>query len=580
MRRLRNSKNAWISILWCLFILAATLAKAQNRDVASPKPALPSEAPIAGKTNPEPAPPPRAPVIADGRTLFYIQVGVYSYTPEQRANGISRRIERLYRDPTAYLDLIRVEDHEEATEIAYKDMFIMGVSDADAKAAGRDRRILAKQYAQVIKQTTLELQYAYSTKAIVKGAVYTLIATLVLVLALILLKQGFKKLYAIINSWRTTKFHSIQIQKVQLLSSGQISEAMIRLARFGRLVITLALLDIYLTLAFSFFPWTQSYASHLYETVMGPLRDVVAAMVGYLPNVFYIAAIGLVTYFAIRIIRFLFVEVGKGAIEIPGFYPDWALPTFKIARIMLLALAAIMAFPYLPGSDSLAFKGMSIFLGVLFSLGSTSAVANAVAGMVLTYTRAFQIGDRVKIGDAVGDVIQKTMLVTRIHTIKNVDISIPNSMVIGSQIVNYSSAASKDGLILNTTVTIGYDAPWRTVHELLIAAAAATPGILKDPSPFVLQTSLNDFFVTYEINAYTDRPLDMADIYSDMHQNIQDKFNEAHVEIMSPHYTSVRDGNTIAIPQNDRPKDYSPPAFRVLNMAGPVAPKTDKPSSE
>jgi small-conductance mechanosensitive channel len=234
-------------------------------------------------------------------------------------------------------------------------------------------------------------------------------------------------------------------------------------------------------------------------------------------------------------------------------------------RFLILAFTAVVVFPYLPGSHSPAFQGISIFLGLLFSLGSTSAIANVVAGSVLTYTRAFQLGDRVQIGETIGDVVEKSLLVTRIRTIKNVDISIPNAMVLGSHIINFSSAAEGAGLILHTSVTIGYDAPWRTVHKLLVDAALGCDHILKTPEPFVLQTSLNDFYVSYEINAYTDKPEAMASTYSAMHQNIQDKFYEAGVEIMSPHYSSLRDGNKAAIPQSYLAKNYAAPPFRVAS---------------
>jgi small-conductance mechanosensitive channel len=202
---------------------------------------------------------------------------------------------------------------------------------------------------------------------------------------------------------------------------------------------------------------------------------------------------------------------------------------------------------------------------VLFSLGSTGAVANIVAGVVLTYMRPFRIGDRVKIAETVGDVIEKTLLVTRVRTIKNVDITVPNAMVLGSHIINYSSVAKERGLILHTSVSIGYAVPWNRVHELLIAAALATDDILKEPKPFVLQTSLDDFFVNYEINAYTEKPNAMVTLYSDLHRHIQDKFNEAGVEIMSPHFSAVRDGNQAAIPDTYLSKSYQAPAFRIFS---------------
>ena len=208
-----------------------------------------------------------------------------------------------------------------------------------------------------------------------------------------------------------------------------------------------------------------------------------------------------------------------------------------------------MVFHYLPGSSSPAFEGVSLFLGVLVSLGSGSAIAHMVAGTALTYTRAFQVGDRVRVGDAEGYVIEKTLLVTRIRTIKNVDISIPNASVLGHQIVNFSSAAQQHGLVLHTSVTIGYDVPWRKVHAHLIDAASATSHVLSDPKPYVLQTALNDFHATYQVNAYTDQPLMSAHVYSELHQNIQDKLHEGGVEILSPHYVAVRDGSGRAMPQ-------------------------------
>jgi small-conductance mechanosensitive channel len=295
-----------------------------------------------------------------------------------------------------------------------------------------------------------------------------------------------------------------------------------------------------------------------------------------LPNLFFLAAIVVVAYYVTRFVKFLFIQVARGALTLPGFYPDWAMPTYKIARFLIAAFTLVVAFPYLPGSSSPAFQGVSIFFGLLFSLGSSSAIGNIVAGVVLTYTRAFQLGDRVKVGDTVGDVIEKTLLVTRIRTIKNVEIAIPNAMVLSSHIINFSSSAKEEGLILNTTVTIGYDAPWRTVHQLLMDAALATENVLQEPKPFVLQTALNDFYVSYEINAYTDRPSAMAGTYSQLHQNIQDAFNKAGVEIMSPHYSALRDGNQPAVPEEDLPRNYSAPGFRLVSLENAAARRDSK----
>ena len=232
-------------------------------------------------------------------------------------------------------------------------------------------------------------------------------------------------------------------------------------------------------------------------------------------------------------------------------------------RFLLIAFGLVVAFPYLPASDSPAFTGVSVFMGVLVSLASSSALSNMIAGIVLTYTGAFRLGDRVRIGDAFGDIVETSLLATRIRTIKNEEVTIPNSIALGSAVTNYTREARTLGLILHTSVTIGYDAPWRRVHELLVGAALATPGVLHEPRPFVWQTSLNDFYVTYEINAYTRSAREMIDIYAALHSNIQDSFYAAGVEIMSPHVTAIRDGNAVAIPEALRPRDYEAPSFRV-----------------
>ena len=254
--------------------------------------------------------------------------------------------------------------------------------------------------------------------------------------------------------------------------------------------------------------------------------------------------------------KLFFEQIRLGRIVFKDFPEEWADPTNSIVRVLLIAFGIVVAFPYLPASDSPAFTGVSVFIGVLFSLASSSSLSNMIAGLVLTYTRAFTLGDRVKVGEAFGDIIETSLLATHIQTIKNEVIVVPNGLVLSGAVTNYSRAARTLGLILHTSVTIGYDAPWRTIHGLLLDAARATPGVLKDPAPFVWQTALNDFYVTYEINAYTDSPREMPEIYAALHARIQDTFFAAGVEIMSPHFTAIRDGNGVAIPEPFRTAGY------------------------
>lgn len=331
-------------------------------------------------------------------------------------------------------------------------------------------------------------------------------------------------------------------------------------ARYG---LALLLLLTYLAGVFSLFPATRDLVDQALEAVQSALMGAWDAVIGYLPNLANLLAIGLITFGVLRVLRLAATEVRRGAVRIPGFYPEWAHPTYQLAKVLTLALALVMAFPFLPGADSPIFHGMSVFFGVLISLGSTSFIANIVAGVVLTYTRGFRVGDRVRIADTQGDVVEKGLLVTRVRTIKNVDVTIPNSLVMNSHMINYSSVSRDRHLILNTTVTLSYDLPWRMVHETLVKAALATPGILATPRPFVFQTALNDYHVSYQLNASTDDPNDMDTIYSELHGRIQDACNAAGFEILSPGYTSVRDGNATTIPAESRPKGHVNPVFKI-----------------
>ncbi len=383
-----------------------------------------------------------------------------------------------------------------------------------------------------------------------------------------------------IPGWKGTLIKPVRLKTIEILSAERIVELIELSVRVVHVSILAVVAYSSITLIFSLFEFTETWAGTLLEYVLVPVGIVLSAFINYLPNLFFILVIVLVTRYLIKFIRLFFLEVARGRIALPGFYVDWAQPTYKIVRFVAVAFAAIMIFPYLPGSESEAFKGVSIFLGVLFSLGSASAFANIVAGIVLTYMRPFNVGDRVKIADTVGDVVEKSLLVTRVRTVKNVDVTIPNAMVLSSHIINFSSSAEDRGLILHTTITIGYDVPWKKVHQLMVDAASSTQHVLKDPQPFVLQTSLNDYSASYELNAYTDQPNRMALIYSDLHQNIQNKFNEAGVEILSPQYTAVRDGNRTAIPEDYLPKGYSAPAFRIFPFGNTFKKPGDNPSSE
>jgi small-conductance mechanosensitive channel len=305
--------------------------------------------------------------------------------------------------------------------------------------------------------------------------------------------------------------------------------------------VALALFLTYLHFVLQFFPATAPAGRTLHESIFRLLRAALDRFVAYSPNLAVLALIGLVTHFLLRVAATVLQGFERGRLSLEGFYPDWARPTYKIVRFILLAMAVVVMFPYLPGSDSAAFRGVSVFLGVLLSLGSSSAVANAVAGTILTYTRALQPGDFVQIGEHAGTVVDRTLLVTRVRTVKNVVVTIPNSTALGTPVKNLSAMGREQGVILPLSVTAPFDVPWRTVHELLLAAAEGVDGVRRDPPPFVLQTSLADTHVRYELNVYSDQPARQARIFTALHQNIQDRFREAGIPTLVPTYVALRD---------------------------------------
>jgi small-conductance mechanosensitive channel len=549
------------------FILAALLLAARLAPAAAQTDTTRAQAGPSG-----------APVVFEGDTLFVVQTRLGPFAPADRARAIVERLTRVAGDPLHAKDSALVVEGEGTADILVGDETITTVTDADAAAAGVTRAVLAAERARAIGKAMRGQSVWAIVKAVLVGLLFTAIATAVLVLAIRLLNRAFPALYAKLESWRGTRIPALRIQRLEFLSSARMTDALLGLARVLRVAVVVVLLFYYVPLVFSFFPWTEHFASTLFGYVLAPLKQLGLAFVGYIPNLFYTAVIVVVVRYVLKFVRLFFDGIARGKLRFAGFHEEWAEPTYKIVRFLVLAFALILIFPYLPGSKSDAFKGVSVFIGVLFSLGSAGAIGNVVAGVVITYMRPFRVGDRVKIADTTGDVIERTLLVTRVRTIKNVDISIPNAMVLSSHIINYSSTAREGGVILHTGVTIGYNAPWKQVHALLIEAAGRTANLMKEPRPFVLQTSLDDFYVSYELNVYTDNPRLMAGIYSELHQNIQDVFNEAGVEIMSPHVGALRDGNRIAIPDAYLPKTYQAPSWRIpFGGPKPVPPAPSEP---
>ena len=518
------------------------------------------------------------PVTLGGRVLFYIRAPVKYIGPEARAKAISERATRLAEDIYLQPESITVADDGVTTDIVAGDRIVMLVTDLDAQAdgRGRTRQDLAKEYVEKLRTGIEQHRRDYSRKSILLGLVYSLIATILLLAILFVIRRLQARVDAFITARIAARIQTIHIQSFEIVHAERLRALLLGGVKVAKIGVVLIILYVYVQTVLAFFPWTRGFASDLLGYVLSPLRMMGSAVLAEIPKLFFLAILIIITRYVLKLLYLFFTAVEAGRVTISGFDADWSRPTYKLVRILVVAFAVVVAFPYIPGSESPAFKGVSIFLGVLFSLGSSSAISNVVAGLTMTYRRAFKVGDRVAIGEISGDVIEARLLVTHLRTPKNEEVVLPNSMILNSHVVNYSTQARKEGLILHTAVTIGYGAPWRKVYELLILAALATESVLKEPPPFVLQTALNDFYVTYEINAYTDDSHRMLQTYSELHQNIQDRFNEAGVEIMSPHYTQLRDGNEITIPPAYLPADYTPGALRITQTGGGEPPAKDK----
>ena len=504
-----------------------------------------------------------ASVNIEGRELFRLHDKIGAFGPRDRAEAASRRIEKLAANHLFSTEALVAKDEGTESDILANDLIVVSLTDRDAKPLSIDRNAFAETVLNSIRSGVDLTRREHAPQRMLEAVGGAAALTFALVLVLWALSRAYRYSIGRLRGWKFIQNHGIKLRGFEFLSAERLRGIIEVLARALYTMFILIVFYIYLPLTLSRFPQTANLAPRLYGYILNPLRHVGQIMLDFVPNLFFIAVILLVTRFILKFIRLLFKEIERGTIQFDGFHTEWSQPTYKLVRILVFALALVIVFPYLPGAGSPAFQGVSVFLGILFSFGSSSAVGNMVAGIVLTYMRPFHVGDRVKIADTVGDVLEKTILATRIRTIKNVEITIPNSMVLSNHIINYSAGSKAEGLIIHTTVTIGYDAPWPKVHELLIAAALRTSRILPDPRPFVLQTSLDDFYVSYEINAYTRDASSMARIHSELHQNIQAEFNGSGVEIMSPHYNSVRDGNDVTIPSEHLPKNYESPRFKV-----------------
>lgn len=504
------------------------------------------------------------PVIYKEDTVFLIRTNYNKMSKQERVEKISNKIVEVSKGFNELRDKIYVHIDKGFAAILLNQELVFIVTSDDAKVNRIPLKILAETYKDNFESLLLKHKYKLSSKEWMKRIGFTALALLGLVLILWGLTWGFRILIK-----RLSKFDKKILKRrnniFKYFIPKNTKNIFVFMASGLKVIIIIFFLLMYLPFLFSFLPWTQGIVDVFYGYISSPIHFIVYGFINFIPDLFFIIIILYIARYFVRVLRDISEEIESEKLVLKSFPKDWAQPTFKLFTVIIYAFAIVMVFPHLPGSDSPAFKGVSLFLGVLFSLGSTSAIANIVAGIVITYMRPFQIGDRVRILETEGDVVDKTLLVTKIRTIKNEDVTIPNALIITNHLINYTANAKEKGLILHKSITIGYDVPYDIVEKMLIKAAKNTMLVQRDPKPFVLQTSLDDYYVRYELNVYTKQVAKMALIYSDLNRKILDVFNEAGVEILSPKYVASRDGNMSTVPSQEG-VDLRNPIDKVLDQ--------------
>jgi len=493
---------------------------------------------------------PGAPLVVDKDTLLYLYARRGGVTPESRVETAGEIITNLGHRLTLRADSLYVFEGDFTSDIMADNEVILSITDIDGLWANKSRAELAADYMQVIQAKVNEIHDEYGLHRKLWGLLQACGIIVGLIFLLILTNRLFLHWKKPVMRRVVRRLKPLVFKDYEFLNVHKQGIIIMTLYKLLRYYIILVLLFTSLSWLFIIFPETEAITYTVLGYIWNPFKDILLAVFNYIPKLFQIIVICLCFRYLLRLIRYFASEIETGNLKINGFYPDWAKPSYYILRVLLYSLMIVMIWPLLPSSDSQIFQGVSVFIGIIVSLGSTSIIGNLMAGLVMTYMRPFRIGDYIKMGDTVGEVIEKTVLVTRIRTRKNEVVTIQNSSLMGSQTSNFTVAAKNFGIIVHTKVTIGYDVPWQKIKEIMESAALATPGIKHKPHPFMMITALDDFYVEYEINAYTDDAVKMPAVYSALHANLLKRFFEEGVEIMSPHIYARRDGIDVQMPED------------------------------
>ncbi|WP_254447872.1 mechanosensitive ion channel family protein [Ruegeria arenilitoris] len=476
-----------------------------------------------------------APVIIDGEILFQLR-GSSALPASERAEGVQQKIIEVAEASDAATVNITYDETELGIWILVDGVNVSIVTDADSDLDQMELSVLSILHGNAIKESIEAYRANRTEKARVSGAIEAIgwtIGFALFVVAILWLHRRIKR--------RTLRFVRRYLKDVETATAETVqAEAMAALIRYGLNFVLLAIFFFgfyyYLSFILLAFAETRYFAQLLLTYLTEPVLQIVKGIISYVPNLIMLALITWVTLYIIRGLRVFFDTVEAGTFDLGDFEKHWINPTFNITRVVVILIALVFAVPYIPGSDSAAFQGLTILVGAMLSLGANSVVSNMLAGLFVIYRRSTSIGDRIQIGDHIGDVVQIKLMETHLKSIKNELISIPNAQLMNSDVVNFSKKTDGNGLLLHTTVGIGYEEQPEKVEAMLVEAANRTKGIKAKPEPFVLWTALADYAINYQINGYTTRGSIIPKIKSDLHRNIVAVFNENNVQIMTPSY--------------------------------------------
>lgn len=487
---------------------------------------------------------PGVPLVVEGDTLLYIYASLGGEDPVHRVESAFRRITSIGKSLTMNTDTVHIFESEYTADIMCGENVLLRVSDLDGLWNGMSRRELADQQMKILSAEIDKLHNQYGMKAKLHGFGWAVSLIVVQIIFFLLTALFIRHLRRRIFEGLGGRLKPLVIKDYELLSLMQVKKIMLFLTRVLQVLLVILQLIISLPLLFSIFPETEFFTLKMINYVWEPLRDMGIAIFYYIPNLVRIILVIILVRWILKGLRHITDAIASGSLKFDRFYQDWAEPTYQIVRIFIITFSVVVIWPWLPGSDTGIFKGVSIFVAALFSLGSTTTIGNLISGIIITYMRPFLIGDYVRIGEREGVVVEKNAFITRLRDIKGNMITVPNNSMLSQQTVNFTAAARQNGgSIVHSEFTFTYKVPRQTIEKFLLIGADRCELLLKEPKPFVLVTSLEDFYTRYEINGYTLETDRLFEVYSQLHKHILDVFRENDLDPTSSHFIKMEELN-------------------------------------